>query len=762
VPKLTTDDLLSIIEAHERDAIGSEQGDLSNKRSEALKRYFGEPYGDEVEGRSSVVSKDLAEAIDWIMPNLLRPFLTSDDFVRFDPVGPEDEQQAEQESDYVNYVLMKENHGFCWLYDWFKDALLLKNGYVKRWWYEDENVKHETYANLTQDELVQTMLDLESSGDDIDVVGQKVEEQKDDMGNVVPVYQIKIRRKKKYGCVKIEGIPPEELRVSRRARGNLQESPFVQHVTKKMRSELIEMGLSKSFIDELPAWIDTRGAEEIQRDSVSDENNTEASTIDKSTDEIEYCESWLRVDFDDDGIAELRQIVRVGNKIPIGEDWNREVDEIPISYLTPNRLPHRHVGLSIQDELEDLAQIKTALWRGMLDNTYGLNNHEWLVNERVHLPDFMVSRPLGIKRVSGREPILDAAKPVDKIPILQHVLPVLDYMDTVKENRVGVGRNVMGLDPDTLKKTTEGAARQALQQANAKIEMIARLFAETGVKDLALAVHSLLIKHMDKNKVVRLRNKWVEVRPTEWRERTDMTVSVGLGTGSQEEVRANLMLMSTLQQQAAQGGVVSPRNIYNLAEKLSDNLGFKQKGTFFTDPDSPEGQQLSQSMQQPNPLAEAEQIKAQSKEQTEQLKAQLAQMKEGVNHQHEMHKLELDKWKFEHEHALNIAKAEIEAAKNAVTADLGQPGLGTETKGNGARNGEIQPMKISIQELQEVSQAANNGNQQLAEMLAQLLQQNQQIQQIMTAVVESLNRPRDIVLRHNAAGKPIGATSTIQ
>lgn len=750
--KLTTDDLLSIIDAHERDSIGSEQGDLSNQRSESLKRYFGEPYGDEVEGRSSVVSKDLAEAVDWVMPSLLRVFLASDDFVKFDPVGPEDETAAQQESDYVRHIMLKKNNGFCWLHDWFKDALLLKNGYVKRYFEKYETTKHETYANLTADELLLTMQDLESSGDEIKVVGQRVEETKDDMGNVVPVYEIKVRRTNKKGKICIEGIPPEEIRISKRARGDIQKAPFVQHVTTKKRSELLEMGLPRAFVDELPSWIDTREAEEISRDSVSDENNTETSTTDSSTDEIEYAESWIRVDWDNDGIAELRQVVRVGNKIPDGEDWNQEVDEIPISYLTPNRLPHRHVGMGLNDELADIAQIKTVLWRQMLDNTYLLNNVEWLVNERVNIADFMTSRPGGVKRVKGMDPILDAAKPVDKLPIIQHVLPVLDYMDTVKENRTGVGRNVMGLDPDTLKKTTEGAARQALQQANAKIEMIARLFAETGVKDVALAVHALASKHQDKAEIVRLRNEWVQVRPTEWRERTDMTVSVGLGTGSVEEVRSNLMLMAQIQQQGKQDGIVTAKNSYNLAEKLSDNLGFKEQGVFFTSPDSPESP--TKQPPQSDPFIEAEKIKAESKAQVEQLKAQLTDLKESLHHQHEMHKLEFDKWKFEQTHALDIAKAEIEAAKESVNADLGEPGMGTETKNNGQ-----EPARISIAELQEVSQAASNGNTQLAEQLAMLVQQNQQILQV---VAEAMTRPRNIVLQKDKDGRPVGATSAIQ
>lgn len=676
--KLTKDNLVSIIEAHEKQSLGGEEGELANDRADAIDRYLGEPYGDEVDGRSTVVSKDFKDAIDWIMPSLIRVFIASNDVARFDPVGPEDEQQAEQESDYTNHVVMKENNGFILLHDWFKDALMLKNGYVKYWWDDSETVTHETYGNLTADEVVQTVLALEASGDGIEIVGQSSSTHADDMGNDVEVYEIKVRRTKKYGCVKIEPVPPEEIRVSKRTRGSLSTSPFVEHVTKKRRSDLVEMGLPRKFVDGLSKWGDNDDTpEDLAREQTEDESGTDEAFIDRSMDDIEYKEAYLRVDWDDDGIAELRKVVVVGNKIPDGSEWNEEIDSIPFSYLTPNRMPHRHVGLSLYDDLEDIARIKTTLWRQMLDNTYLLNNIEWLVNERVNISDFMTSRPGGVKRVKGMDPILDAATPVQKTPIIQHVLPVLDYMDTVKEDRSGVGKNMMGLDPDTLKKTTEGAARMALQQANAKIEMIARLFGETGVKDLMLSVHALLVKHMDKQKIVKLRNKWVPINPQEWKDRTDLTVTVGLGTGSQEEVRSNLLLMAQLQQQAAQSGVVTPKNVYALAEKISDVLGFKQQGVFFTDPESPDSP--TKQPPQSDPYIEAEKIKAESKAQVEHLKAQLADIKESMHHQHEMHKLELDKWKFDHTHALDIAKAEIEAVKNMVIADLGKPGIGAET-----------------------------------------------------------------------------------
>lgn len=667
---LDNSEILSIIKAHEKDAIGGDTGELAHERAEAIDRYFGRPYGDELEGRSAVISKDLSDAVDWIMPSLIRVFLATQDFLRFDPVGPDDEAQAEQESDYTNHVIMKDNNGFTVLYDWFKDALLLKNGYVKHWWDETEKVSHETYTGLTQDQLTFLMEQLELSGDDLQVVGQEIKPYQTPEGAIL-TFDIKIKRKCKYGKVRIEPVPPDEVRVSSRARGDIKEIIFFQHISPKTRSELVEMGLPKAFVWDLPTW-NERDQEDDARDQVSDENTLSGESKDKSTDEIEYKETYIKVDVDDDGVAELRRIVVVGNKIPEGEEWNQETDRIPFSYLTPNRMPHRHVGLGLNDELDDIAKIKTALMRSVLDNAYFLNNVEWAVNERANLDDFLVSRPGGLKRFKGQEPIAGSYEPIVKTPFIQHVLPVLDYVDSVKENRTGVGRNVMGLDPDTLGKTTEGAAKMALQQANAKIEMIARLFAETGVKDLALAVHELLIKHQDQHKKVKLKDKWVDVNPQEWKTRTDMTVNVGLGTGSMEEVRSNLMLMAQIQQQAAQAGIVTPRNVYNLAEKMSDNLGFKQKGTFFSDPDSPEVKAMQQG-DRTDPLVEAEKIKAQANIQVKQMQEQLKQAKDSVS-------LQLDKYKFDKQYDLDVAKAEIDAIFKAVNVDLGQPGVGTETR----------------------------------------------------------------------------------
>jgi len=710
-------ELLSIIAAHDRSSIGVDTQEFSIDRADALDRYFGRPYGNEQEGRSKVVSKDISDAVDWILPSLIRIFLSTHDAVRFDPVGPEDEEQAEQESDYVNHVIMKENDGFCIVHDWIKDALLLRNGYVKRWWDETEEITHETYTNLSEVDIVMLIQELERSGDDIDIVEQETKQLDDGV-----FYDLKLKRTAKKGQVKILPTPPEEITLSNRAGTDIQESVYVAHTTLKTRSDLIEMGLSKDFVNDLPTWTDQSTDEEtLARDTVDDETEY-SNSPDRSIDEIEYKECFIRVDADEDGIAELRKVVVTGGKIPDGEDYNQEIDEIPISYWTPNRLPHRHVGLSIYDELKDIAEIKTALIRGTLDNTYQLVNSEWLVNERVNLSDFTQSRPNGVKRVTGKEPILDAATQVVKAPIIGHVIPVLDYVDGMKGRRTGVDQNVIGLDPDTLKKTTEGAARQALSQANQKIEMIARLFAETGFKELASAVHELLIKHQEKSKVVKLRNEWVEINPQEWLTRSDMTVNVGLGRGSQDEVRMNLMLMADVQERAAQSGIVLPKNVYNLANEMSEALGYRQEGLFFTDPESEEFQQMMASREeQPNPLAEVEEVKGQFKMQSDQIK-----------HQHEMHKLDFEKQKFHFEYALKVAHEEIQALKDQVDADLGKPGVGQETQDIAA---------VYEAELQKMAGFLEEQNRNIWSQFASLLNRDEN-QQLWEKLMETLNTPQ--------------------
>jgi hypothetical protein len=682
--KLTNTELVAIIRAHRRESIGAEDGELSNDRASALDHYHGRPYGNEVEGRSQVVSRDLSEAVDWAMPAILRVFTQSGSLGEFDPVGPEDEELAEQESDYVNHVIMKENEGFMVLHDSFKDTLLLKNGYVKHYWDVSEKISEEEYAGLTMDQIAKMIGDLEAQGPEVKIKGQEARLMmlQGPMGDMpIEVFDIRLCIKRVTGKVTIEAVPVEEVRVSKRCRGSLQQSPFTEHITKKTRSELIEMGMDAEFVNELPAYNEQINSSEVNaRDSVAEESEwTGSSVTDRSMDEIEYCEAYVKVDWDGDGIAELRKVVTVADRIPDGDDWNEAIESVPMTAFIAKRMSHRHVGESLDDELADLQEIKTVLLRQLLDNIYATNNNQWLVNERVNLQDFMQSLPGGIKRVQGMEPVSGSVEAVMSTPIVNQILPVVDYVDGIKESRTGISRTSTGLDPDTLKQSTKGAFLENLNRASQKIEMITRLLAETGVKELVMQVHGLLTRHQDKAKVVKLRGQWTQINPQEWKERTDLTVRVGLGTGNEEQKIQKLMLIGAAQEKIAQLGLVGPQQAYSLFEDVVKALGFDLPAKYAMAPDSPEYQQAMQSKKpEQNPLAEAEMVKGQFQMQMKQMqeehKRELAFVKT------QMEAMERDKDRL-HEAGLAIMREEVKAMIASKPVDIGQTGIGTNIPG---------------------------------------------------------------------------------
>lgn len=649
--KLNNSDLVAIIQSHRDNSLGRDTGDLGNARASAMDHYHGRPYGNEVEGRSQVVSKDLMEAVDWAMPAIIRAFVQSGRLGEFTPVGPEDEQLAQQESDYVHQVMMKDNPGFMILHDAVKDTLLLKNGYVKHFWEEEEKTSEEDYSGLTIEQLTKLITDLQGQGAEVVVKGQdsKVYEVN---GVHVEFFDVKLQIKRKCGKLVWMAVPTEEVRVSKRCRGSLQDSPFTEHVTPKTRSDLIEMGMPRDFVEELPA-IDNRDTfgqnvdqQAKARDSTADESipNTDDSRNDRSMDEIEFCEAYVRVDYDDDGIAELRKVVTVaGNRIPPGEEWNEPITAVPMTGFVMKRVPHRHVGESLDDELGDLQEIQTALKRQLLDNIYFINNSELAVNERVNLKDVLSSVPGGVKRVKGDAPVSDAIMPLVKAPVLDKILPAIDYWDKTKEIRTGI-RPGSDMDPDVLRETTKGAFLESLNRASQKIEMITRMIAETGVKEAVLQCHGILIRHQDQPRMVQMRGKWVSVNPQEWRERTDLNVRVGLGTGNEEEKRQKLMLLSQLQMQAAQGwGIVGPQQAYALFEDMAKTLGFDVPEKYVLSPNSPEYQQHQQEKaQQPNPEILKIQQDAQAKQQAMQLQAQVDAHRQQVEAQQQALKMQME------------------------------------------------------------------------------------------------------------------------
>lgn len=615
--------------------------------------YYGRPYGNEQDGRAQVVSKDIMDTVEWIMPSLMEVFCTSNS-VQFDPVGPEDEALATQETAFVTHNLWKKNPGFMVIYEWLKSGLLQKNGYVKTWWQEEEKPCFEEYSGLTDEQLQLVVESLQAQGK-VEFIGYEQDE------NGTHSFRAKVT--KSYGCSKVECCPGEEIIVNRSCRKQIKSARFVAHIRNNvMRSELIEQGFKKKRVAALTSydWKEDMG-ESMARDSVNENQPADQEgDTDKASGELSLLECWTYLDADNDGIAELRHYLLAGND----ELENEECPEIPFDSWTPIPIPFRHVGLSVYDLLEDLQRIKTALQRGTLDNVYFTMNPRMAYSRDVDVTSLQINRPGGHALVNINGPIAGHIVPMPVAPIVDRILPVINYIDQVKQTRSGVGDLTTGVDADVLAQSTKGAYTDARGAANQRIKAICRIFAETGYSSLYSSLHRLLMRHQNWPERFKLKDEWVEVNPTEWQERANLTVAVGLGNASSEEVRQNLMLMGQAQQAAAAvPGLIQPRNVFALFRRMQTQLGF-ENDDFITDPESPEYKhwQAQASQQAPDPYLEGEKIKAGVKSQELGLKAQEKQADVAL----EIRKLDQDR-------ALTLTELEVTSG-----IDLAKAGIGAE------------------------------------------------------------------------------------
>ena len=613
--KITEFELRNIIGQEINNAMGYMGGNLSSQRKKSLEYYMGEPLGTEIDGRSQVVSTDVADTVETILPNLLKIFTSSDQTVKCEPVKAEDVALAEQATNYINYIFNKDNNGFSILYNWFKDALIEKNGIVKVYWDESEKVEQETYENLNDQEY-KILLD----NDDVEVVqeesfvDEKAKQQLEEIkalaeaqGQVMEdiptpkLHNCIIKRTSSSGKVKIENIPPEEFLIQRSAK-SIEDADFVAHRVLKTRSELIQMGFDRDIIENLPTQNNiTFNDERLARFSDIDESPLNDAP-DESTQDIEIYECYVKCDMDGDGVAELRKVIVAGSEASTILS-NMPCDFIPFCSLTPIPMPHRFYGRSVSELVEDVQLVKSTVMRQLLDNMYLTNNNRVAIMDgMVNLDDLLTSRPGGVVRT--KQPPSQVMLPMQNQTISQQAFPLLEYLDTVRETRTGVTRYSQGLDADALNKTATGV-NTLMSQSQMRMELIARVFAETGIKDLFRRIFELTVKYQNKERIVELNNKFVPVSPTEWKNRYNISINVGLGAGSKDQqiVMLNNILQKQLQAFQLQGNkeypMVTLKNIYNSLAKIIEEAGLKNVENYFVNPD--EGKELVQPSPPPPP-----------------------------------------------------------------------------------------------------------------------------------------------------------------
>jgi predicted GNAT family acetyltransferase len=617
--------LKGILDAEIDNAIGFIESETTDDRRKALEYYNRYEYGNEVEGRSQIVTGEVAEVVDGALPQLLRIFTQSDEIVRFEPKGPGDEEKAKQATEYVNWVMNRDNDGVLLMHNWFKDALLQKNGIVKVYWDEKIDVSKEKYQNLTQDEVTMLLNDPE-----VEVVNQKTTEVApagiDPMGMPIPAvfsYDVKLKKTKKTGKVIVENVPPEEFLISKKAR-TIADSPFVAHRKLATRSELIAMGYDKDIVDNLPTYADlTYNQENVARFDQGEQPSDQAS-LDFSMQEIEVIESYIKVDFDGDGIAELRKVTYAGSDILD----NEEVDFVPFCSICPIPMPHKFFGHSLADRAVDIQLIKSTVTRQILDNLYMTNSPRMgVVEGQVNLDDLLTVTANGIVRMKNTQAIVPLTVP----PTANQSFPLLEYLDSVQAKRTGVSDQMNGLNPDVLQNSTATAVAMMQNSAAGKVELIARVFAETGVKDLFQKILQLLCKYQDKERIVRLRGKYVSIDPREWTNGFDISINVGLGTGNKQEQMAMIAMVLGKQEEILKtvginNPLVSLTNYRQTLGRFIEAAGFKDSNEFFLEI-SPEqeqqmAQQSQQGQQQQDPAMQAYVAQMQAKMEADNAKAQ--------------------------------------------------------------------------------------------------------------------------------------------
>jgi hypothetical protein len=674
MPKMSSADLKSLLQAERSDSLGGAQSStLTSERSKAMDYYYGDMADDmpSSEGRSSAVSTDVADTIEGLMPTLMEIFAAGEEVVRFDPVGQEDEDAAQQETDYVNHVFMQKNSGFLTLYTFIKDALLSKNGTVKVFWDDVEREERETY--LDQDDGAFSIM---ASAPEVEIA-EHTEHKDEETGAVT--HDVTLVRRKKYGCARVEPVPPEEFGFARGTRV-LRETTYCFHQVKdRTEADLIAQGYDEAQIKKLPSLGLDDNKENQARDTV-DEDQKKADGLKGPARKIDVTEHYIRMDYEGDGKAALYRVTTGGDDLQVlrrdGKDDVVSCDVIPFATMTPIIVTHRVIGRSIADIVMDIQRIKTALVRSLLDNAYLANNQRVEVAEsHAHertLDDLLVNRPGAVVRT--KQP--GGINPIQNQPIGNFAFPLIEYIDATREWRTGVTRQGQGLDANALQNQSATAVNQAFTAAQARTKLIARILAETGIRDMFALLHGVIRKNDKQVNTVKLRNKWVPVDPRGWKTRDDMTINVGLGTGSRQEQVGNLTNILGIQKEIVLSGtgqmLVKPKNIYNTLEKLIERVGLKSIEPYFSDPeeiDPATGQPKQPPPPQPDPKVMQIQMQAQLDEKADQRKAQIEQVQAQADIATNQQKLQAEMAKDERDHQLKKELALFQAQLDQARFD---------------------------------------------------------------------------------------------
>ena len=683
---MTDDDLLRFLEAEAAAAYHHASGTVSAEREKALRAYMREPYGTEMEGRSQVVASDVFDAVESMLPDLVEVFTSTDKAVVFEPVGPEDVESAEQVTNACNHVFYKQNNGFLILYTAAKDALLMKTGGVKWYWDYAERPVFTTYRDVPEMQLAAFL----TANPKADILAKEEAEptpealaEAQQFGIEPPkVYAtVKVKTVERKGKVCIVNLPADELQVSRRHNSILlQDCPYVAHICERTLSEIRQMGFDVEPEDVKAAQDESRTQDREFRESLQGGRYgwwlEDSQEMDESRLRGWLREEYVLADYDGDGIAERRKIIRLGKKLLLNEEFSH----VPIAAWTPYILTHRFDGLSVADLVEDFQRISTDIVRAQLDNLEQANTQETVVltdslgNPLADLDDLLNRRPGGILR----ERAAGAIRPFQQRWQGIEAMPMVEMMEGKKESRTGYTRYSQGLDGDSLNKTATGV-QKIMDASQKRMKLMARIMAECLMAPAFKGILKTLTDNGMEQLSFRLNGKFVRYDPQEWRDGYDMSINVGIGAGDKMAQAQYLQQIAQAQfalLQGPMGGrVVTEQNIFAPQARIAENAGFKNPAEFWTDP----SQQPPPQPPGPPPEIQKLQMQIQADQQESQAKRQDDAMRFQAEQQTQM---QIDQnrqeWEARQKDREQANQAQIEAMKQRFEVEREQMRLAFE------------------------------------------------------------------------------------
>ena len=607
---------------------------VGEERAESTEYYLGNEPEETSTLQSRFVSTDVRDTILFMLPSIMRTFFGTKKIVEFVPYGPEDIPVAEQQTNYINYVVQEKNPGFKILYDVFKDALVRKAGYVKAFWDDSISSSTHEYTNIDPAQYQALIMD-----ENVEIVSESVE--MSTMTMIDPMtneeitqespasYDLTIRRIKQKNQVCIEAIPPEEVLIARHAR-SLEESSYVAHRMVKTVSDLVAMGYDKEEISQHAGYgssaVDVEAFEEqIARNPFDD--IVYPDRADTGSKDVLYIEHYLFYDLDEDGIDERVRVCTVGEGLHIMD--MQPFDELPIISFCPDPEPHTAIGSCPADYLKPIQAAKSQIMRDTLDSLgHAIFPRMGIVEGQVNIDDVLntdIGQPIRMRAPGMVQPFT--------IPFAgKEAFPILSYLDESKENRTGVSKASAGLNAEALQSSTSAAVTATMSGAQGRIELICRHFAEGGMKDLFKLVNNLIIKHQDAEDVFRLDNEFIPVDPRYWDADKDMVVNVGLSKTNDEEKMTMLSQLAGKQEQILQtlgpnNPLVTLQQYANTLTRTIEMAGFKDASNFVTPQVPPMPPQQPQGPSAEEMLAQAEMQKAQVSAQKSIIDAETDRMK---------------------------------------------------------------------------------------------------------------------------------------